>query len=69
MDVKQYVINKGMETASIEMMKLVIQEDISLSQNTKQEFISTINMFVVVEILKLQKHLIHKQMQKLMQLK
>ncbi len=45
MDVKQYVINKGMETASIEMMKLVIQEDISLSQNTKQEFISTINMF------------------------
>lgn len=45
MDVKQYVINKGMETASIEMMKLVIQEDISLSQNTKQEFISTVNMF------------------------
>lgn len=45
MDVKQYVINKGMETASIELMKLVIQEDISLSQNTKQEFISTINMF------------------------
>lgn len=69
MDVKQYVINKGMETASIELMKLVIQEDISLSQNTKQEFISTINMFVVVEILKLQKYLIHKQMQKLMQLK
>ena len=45
MDVKQYVINKGMETASIELMKQVIQEDISLSQNTKQEFISTINMF------------------------
>ncbi len=45
MDVKQYVINKGMETASIELMKLVIQEDISLSQNTKQEFISSINMF------------------------
>ena len=35
MDVKQYVINKGMETASIELMKQVIQEDISLSQNTK----------------------------------
>lgn len=45
MNVKQYVINKGMETASIELMKQVIQEDISLSQNTKQEFISTINMF------------------------
>ena len=45
MDVKQYVINKGMETASIELMKQVIQEDISLSQNTKQEFISTISMF------------------------
>ena len=45
MDVKQYVINKGMETASIELMKQVIQEDISLSQNTKQEIISTINMF------------------------
>ena len=34
-----------METASLELMKQVIQEDISLSQNTKQEFISTINMF------------------------
>ena len=45
MDVKQYVINKGMETAAIELMKQVIQEDISLFQNTKQEFISTINMF------------------------
>ena len=45
MDVKQYVINKGMETASIELMKQVIQEDIYLFQNTKQEFISTINMF------------------------
>ena len=45
MDVKRYVINKGMETASIELMKQVIQEDISLFQNTKQEFISTINMF------------------------
>ena len=45
MDDKQYVLNKGLETASLELMKQVIQEDISLSQNTKQEFISTINMF------------------------
>lgn len=38
-----------METASLELMKQVIQEDISLSQNTKQEFISTINMFSTVK--------------------
>ena len=45
MDIKQYLKNKGMETASLELMKQAIQEDISLSQNAKQEFISTINMY------------------------
>jgi len=34
-----------MGTASLELMKQAIQEDISLSQNAKQEFISTINMY------------------------
>ena len=45
MDIKQYVKNKGLETASIELIKQAIQDDNSLSQNTKKEFISTINMF------------------------
>lgn len=45
MDINQYLKNKGMETASLELMKQAIQEDISLSQNAKQEFISTINMY------------------------
>lgn len=45
MDINQYLNNKGMGTASLELMKQAIQEDISLSQNAKQEFISTINMY------------------------
>lgn len=45
MDINQYLKNKGMETASLELIKQAIQEDISLSQNAKQEFISTINMY------------------------
>ncbi|MBO4859047.1 MAG: hypothetical protein J5527_11100 [Treponema sp.] len=45
MDIKQYLKQKGMETASIELIKQVIQEDSSLSQNSKKEFISTINTF------------------------
>ena len=45
MDIKQYVKKKGMETASIELIKQAIQDDNSLSQNTMKEFISTINMF------------------------
>lgn len=45
MDINQYLKNKGMETASLELMKQAIQEDISLSQNAKQEFISTINVY------------------------
>lgn len=45
MNIKQYVKQKGMETASIELIKQTILEDSSLSQNIKNEFISTINMF------------------------
>ncbi len=36
MDINQYVRNKGMETASIKLIKQVIQENEALSQNTKQ---------------------------------
>ena len=45
MDIKQYIKNKGLETTSIELLKQVILEDYSLSQKSKQELLSTINMF------------------------
>ena len=49
MNIKQYVKTKGMETASIELIKQVILEDSSLAQNTKKEFISTINAFSIAK--------------------
>ena len=45
MDLKQYVTNKCLETASIELIKQTILEDYSLSSMTKNEWISVINMF------------------------
>ena len=45
MDLKQYLTNKCLETASIELIKQTILEDSSLSSMTKKEWISAINMF------------------------
>lgn len=38
MDIKQYLANKFLETASIELIKQTIVDDKSLSQTTKKDF-------------------------------
>lgn len=49
MDFRQYIANKCLETASIELIKQTISEDAVLSPATKREWITAINMFSTVK--------------------
>ena len=45
MNLNQYIANKCLETASIELIKQTIIEDKNISDVTKRDWIAMINMF------------------------